>query len=90
MRIHRNHTSDNCHPEPTLHSRGLRLRARRFSTWTALFWALLAILTSPSEIRADGNQPMQSLDEQVQEVKSDILSIAAELSNLEEKLLYPL
>ncbi len=32
---------------------------------------------------------MLSLDEQVQEVKSDLLAIAAELSNLEEKLLYP-
>ncbi len=32
---------------------------------------------------------MQSLDEQVQEIKSDVLSIAAELSGLEEKLLYP-
>jgi hypothetical protein len=33
--------------------------------------------------------PVQSLDEQVQEIKSDVLSIAAELGNLEEKLLYP-
>jgi hypothetical protein len=32
---------------------------------------------------------MQSLDNQVQEIKSDVLSIAAELSRLEEKLLYP-
>ena len=33
--------------------------------------------------------PVQSLDEQVQEIKSDVLAIAAELGNLEEKLLYP-
>ncbi|MBW2294697.1 MAG: hypothetical protein JRG94_20655, partial [Deltaproteobacteria bacterium] len=32
---------------------------------------------------------MQSLDEQVQEIKSDVLGIAAELNRLEEKLLYP-
>jgi hypothetical protein len=32
---------------------------------------------------------MRGLDEQVQEVKSDVLSIAAELNQLEEKLLYP-
>ena len=32
---------------------------------------------------------MKGLDEQVQEVKSDVLSIAAELSQLQEKLLYP-
>jgi hypothetical protein len=32
---------------------------------------------------------MRGLDDQVQEIKSDVLSIAAELSRLEEKLLYP-
>jgi hypothetical protein len=34
-------------------------------------------------------QQMRGLDEQVQEVKSDVLGIAAELNQLEEKLLYP-
>jgi len=34
-------------------------------------------------------QQMRGLDEQVQEIKSDVLSISAELSRLEEKLLYP-
>jgi hypothetical protein len=34
-------------------------------------------------------EQMKGLDEQVQEVKSDVLSISAELSQLEEKLLYP-
>src|SRR5690349_17840038 len=34
-------------------------------------------------------QQMRGLDEQVQETKSDVLSIAAELNQLEEKLLYP-
>lgn len=32
---------------------------------------------------------MRSLDEQVQEVKSDVLGIAAELNQLEEQLLFP-
>ena len=32
---------------------------------------------------------MQSLDGQVQEIKSDVLDIASELQNLEERLLYP-
>ena len=32
---------------------------------------------------------MQGLDEQVQEIKSDVLNIAAELSLLEERLLFP-
>jgi hypothetical protein len=34
-------------------------------------------------------EQMRGLDEQVQEVKSDVLSISQELSRLEEKLLYP-
>jgi hypothetical protein len=34
-------------------------------------------------------QQMRGLDEQVQEIKSDALSIAQELNRLEEKLLYP-
>ena len=32
---------------------------------------------------------MRSLDGQVQDVKSDVLNIASELNNLEERLLYP-
>jgi len=36
-----------------------------------------------------GREQLQGLDEQVQEIKSDVLSIAAELNLLEEKLLYP-
>ena len=42
-----------------------------------------------AESAARKSASMQSLDEQVQEVKSDVLAIAAELSNLEEQLLYP-
>jgi len=34
-------------------------------------------------------QQMRDLDEQVQQTKSDVLAIAAELNQLEEKLLYP-
>ena len=34
-------------------------------------------------------QELRSLDDQVQEVKSDVLGIAADLTRLEEKLLYP-
>ena len=34
-------------------------------------------------------QELRSLDGQVQEIKSDVLSIASELGNLEERLLYP-
>lgn len=34
-------------------------------------------------------EQLKGLDEQVQEIKSDVLSIAAQLNQLEEKLLYP-
>jgi hypothetical protein len=34
-------------------------------------------------------EQIKGLDEQVQEVKSDVLSIAADMNQLEEKLLYP-
>jgi hypothetical protein len=52
----------------------------------ALTCALLSVgVTAESSERAE----MQSLDGQVQEIKSDVLRIAAELKRLEEKLLYP-
>jgi hypothetical protein len=41
-----------------------------------------------ADATADQRQ-MRDLDEQVQQTKSDVLSIAAELNQLEEKLLYP-
>ena len=52
--------------------------------------ALLSALGS-AVVRADTTyrEQMKGLDEQVQEVKSDVLSIAAELKRLEERLLYP-
>src|SRR5215471_7957746 len=43
---------------------------------------------SQEEISSD-QQQMRGLDEQIQDVKSDALRMAAELSQLEEKLLYP-
>lgn len=51
--------------------------------------ALSGAHASATEPAAAPATPVQSLDEQVQEIKSDVLSIAAELGNLEEKLLYP-
>ena len=43
---------------------------------------------SKEEISSD-QQQMRGLDEQIQEIKSDALRMSAELSQLEEKLLYP-
>ncbi|QXE86109.1 hypothetical protein KP003_17355 [Geomonas nitrogeniifigens] len=39
--------------------------------------------------RAAAKEQTKGLDEQVQEIKADVLSIATELNRLEEKLLYP-
>ena len=39
--------------------------------------------------KKNDQQQMRGLDEQIQEIKSDVLSMTAELSQLEEKLLYP-
>ena len=48
--------------------------------------ALLAAPANSEELSGDN---MRSLDGQVQEIKSDVLDIASELQNLEERLLYP-
>ena len=53
-------------------------------------WMLLAVFAlAPTAVLAQQDNASRGLDEQVQEIKSDVLSIAAELSRLEEKLLYP-
>ncbi len=53
-----------------------------------LFTATLATGTVSSAEEVSREQ-IKGLDEQIQEIKSDVLGIAAELSRLEEKLLYP-
>jgi len=51
---------------------------------------LIAVFAMPvTAVFAQQDNTSQGLDEQVQEVKSDVLNIAQELSRLEEKLLYP-
>ena len=56
----------------------------------AQFLAILACLPFALGHAEDGSgEGMRSLDGQVQEIKSDVLSIASELDNLEERLLYP-
>ena len=54
---------------------------------------ILGILVLFLSVTAYGQEisreQIKGLDEQVQEIKSDVLSIAAELNQLEEKLLYP-
>jgi hypothetical protein len=49
-----------------------------------------ALISSPASSAEEvSREQIQGLDEQIQEIKSDVLGIAAELSRLEEKLLYP-
>ena len=60
---------------------------------TAIRFALLTLasvlLASPANSEELSGDNMKSLDGQVQEIKSDVLDIASELQNLEERLLYP-
>ncbi len=44
---------------------------------------------NPASAQDISGDEMRSLDGQVQEIKSDVLDIASELGNLEERLLYP-
>jgi len=67
-----------------LHSRPIRPAARLF-----LGAILLCLVGAQGWAQQDDQQKMRGLDEQIQEIKSDVLSISAELSRLEEKLLYP-
>src|SRR5215467_1489118 len=50
---------------------------------------LLCICARISVADESARAQMKGLDEQVQEVKSDVLSIAVDLNQLEEKLIYP-
>jgi hypothetical protein len=62
---------------------------RRWMLWSALVALLICASGAAGFAETSSKEQMQSLDNQVQEIKSDVLSIAAELSRLEEKLLYP-
>lgn len=60
---------------------------------SARIWIVLGVLAClfARQAWADDTyrSEMKGLDEQVQDVKSDVLSISTELTQLEEKLLYP-
>jgi hypothetical protein len=55
----------------------------------ALLVVLLCIGWTSALAQEISREQMKGLDEQVQEIKSDVLAIAAELSQLEERLLFP-
>ena len=55
-----------------------------------VFLGILALVLSFAAYGQEvSREHIKGLDEQVQEIKSDVLSIASELKQLEEKLLYP-
>jgi hypothetical protein len=62
----------------------------RLKTVLATLLCAAAWLAGPTAVAQDASRDqMKGLDEQVQEIKSDVLRIAAELDVLEERLLYP-
>jgi hypothetical protein len=78
-----------CSARPQKHA-----RTTPFSAIQAVVLAALAacVMSVSGVVFAADSIPggnTKSLDEQVQEIKSDVLAIAAELNNLEERLLYP-
>ena len=56
---------------------------------TLLVLTLICVPLTSSLAQELAAGDMKSLDGQVQEIKSDVLGIASELNNLEERLLYP-
>lgn len=57
--------------------------------YSLVFAFLLFLCGVPGWAQQSNQQQMKGLDEEVQQIKSDVLGIGAELSQLEEKLLYP-
>src|SRR4051812_21336998 len=73
-------------------SAGGSMTLRRYSLVPvrAFVFALLLCLSSVyGSAQQNAQQQMRGLDDQVQEIKSDVLSIGQEMNQLEEKLLYP-
>jgi hypothetical protein len=61
----------------------------RQATRTALLGLCALIIVLPGGAQETSKEELRSLDEQVQQIKTDVLDIAADVSRLEEKLLYP-
>lgn len=61
----------------------------RMAIWTVVLGVLICVCGRYAQAEDHSREQMKGLDEQVQEVKSDVLSIAADLDQLQEKLLYP-
>ena len=64
------------------------MKRSRIGQWFGGILCSACALAS-AEAQELASAEMRSLDEQVQEIKTDVLGIAADLTRLEEKLLYP-
>jgi len=60
---------------------------RQFLRVTSLAWLL--VLSHSAAAEEVSREQIKGIDEQVQDIKSDVLSISSDLSQLEEKLIYP-
>jgi len=54
-----------------------------------ILWISVLVLSVSAYGEKISREQIKGLDEQVQEIKSDVMGIASELKQLEEKLLYP-
>ena len=54
-----------------------------------IVWVSMLMMSVNARAEGISKEQVKGLDEQVQEIKSDVLAIAAELNRLEERLLYP-
>ena len=61
------------------------------SKWLIVVFGVSMLMMMNVNAHAEeiSKKQIKGLDEQVQEIKSDVLAIAAELNHLEERLLYP-
>ena len=57
--------------------------------YMALFGISILMVNVNAHAETVSKEQIKGLDEQVQEIKSDVIAIAAELNSLEERLLYP-
>jgi hypothetical protein len=62
---------------------------RALTAGLAGLWIASASAAAFAQSAGANREQLQSLDEQVQEIKSDVLRVATELDQLEEKLLHP-
>ncbi len=66
-----------------------KVATMRKTTRLAVLVISTFLLTCAAHAEEVSKEQIKGLDEQVQDIKTDVLGIAAELNQLEEKLLYP-